>query len=404
MPKTTENWIQVFKPGTHIDSEGVERVYTIDDVTAIANTYNEAIATDSSLEAPIVKGHPENEDPAYGWVEKLKVEGEILWAKLKDVVPSFAEEVNNGMFKKVSISTYADGMLRHIGFLGAVPPAVKGLQNVSFAENKLFTAHTIDFAEPSPAEDGSATKLEVPIEMLSKDQLKKTLEQMVKASLKTENKNFSKYTEDNMSDYFKLLSQFVTDWLTTNGNPEMASNFQAEIAKWIEQNPEPSPADTPPADGVNLAEPNPEVEALKKQVAELEARNRTASYNEYLNSQKNLTPAQRSQFLPLMEMAFNQDATNKVISFSEGGKEHKTTASELVKTLASAVPSSVDFNENTVGKDEKTKNKKSDKYESESAENHLKVIEYQESEFAKGRVVSYQLAAKIIMTGEKTNG
>ena len=67
----------------------------------------------------------------------------VLLADPAQVDPAFAELVNDGKFKKVSACFYeADApanpkpgslYLRHVGFLGAQPPAIKGLKSVSFA-------------------------------------------------------------------------------------------------------------------------------------------------------------------------------------------------------------------------------------------------------------------------------
>lgn len=127
--------IEVFKVGEFKDSSGQEFNCSLEELKTICNTYNEAVSKDDSLIAPIVKGHPDNNDPAYGWVEFLEVEGDSLWATIKDVDLNFAQEVREKKYQKVSISVYPENlMLRHIGFLGAVPPAVKGLANVDFSE------------------------------------------------------------------------------------------------------------------------------------------------------------------------------------------------------------------------------------------------------------------------------
>lgn len=127
-------WIEVFKAGKHKDSKGKAHSFSEADIQSIANSYNSKIDQDLSYEAPIVKGHPKNDDPAYGWVERLKAKGELLLAKIKNIVPEFKKEIEEGRFKKVSLALYPDNMLRHIGFLGAMAPAVKGLKSVSFSD------------------------------------------------------------------------------------------------------------------------------------------------------------------------------------------------------------------------------------------------------------------------------
>jgi len=69
---------------------------------------------------------------AFGWIEGLKKSGDVLLAKLKDVVPEFGDAVKTGLYKKRSASFYPDGRLRHVGFLGGSPPAVKGLADIGF--------------------------------------------------------------------------------------------------------------------------------------------------------------------------------------------------------------------------------------------------------------------------------
>jgi len=135
-----DQWVQVFKTGRHTDASGGEKVWSKDDLDRIIYSYNP-----QGHEAPVVIGHPEENAPAYGWVEALKREGEVLYAKLKNLVPEFVDMVRRGLFKKRSISLYPDLTLRHVGFLGAMPPAVKGLADIKFDVGKEST--TISFSD-----------------------------------------------------------------------------------------------------------------------------------------------------------------------------------------------------------------------------------------------------------------
>ncbi len=103
-------------------------------------------------EAPIVVGHPAHDLPAYGWVSALVYsDGDIdhdpgLYATPAQVNTDFADMVAAGAFKKISAAFYAPTApsnpkpgsfyLRHVGFLGAQPPAVKGLRSPSFADGE----------------------------------------------------------------------------------------------------------------------------------------------------------------------------------------------------------------------------------------------------------------------------
>ncbi|WP_338665000.1 hypothetical protein VQH23_07445 [Pararoseomonas sp. SCSIO 73927] len=109
----------------------------------------------SKHEAPIVVGHPALNAPAYGWVSGLAAEADGLHATPKQVDPAFAALVDAGRFKKISASFWRPDApdnptpgvyaLRHVGFLGAAPPAVLGLKPVSFAAEAEGVA-TVEFS------------------------------------------------------------------------------------------------------------------------------------------------------------------------------------------------------------------------------------------------------------------
>jgi len=110
----------------------------------VASTYNPKLH-----EAPIVIGHPKVDDLAYGWIDQVAFADGALVATEKQVDPDFNELRRAGRLKKPSASFYTPDApnnptpgkwhLRHVGFLGAVPPALKGLnaaRQVSFAESE----------------------------------------------------------------------------------------------------------------------------------------------------------------------------------------------------------------------------------------------------------------------------
>lgn len=133
--------IQIFKPVTGATSmEGVSTTLTAADLQAIATAYNPAVH-----EAPLTIGHPTHDAPAYGWVRSLNFADGALVADTEQS-DELGELVSQGRFKKVSASFYTPGApgnptpghwaLRHVGFLGAQPPGIKGLKAVSFAEHE----------------------------------------------------------------------------------------------------------------------------------------------------------------------------------------------------------------------------------------------------------------------------
>lgn len=153
-------WVEVFRAGSQTSSSGYTKEWTKEDLEDIVKKYDA-----KNHEAPLVIGHPKDNDPAYGWVEGLKTDGKILYAKFKQVVPEFIEAVKKGLFKKRSISLYGDLTLRHIGFLGAVPPAVKGLADIKFNEDNEVIE--IEFEEKK-GEDNMTIELKKQIEDLQK--------------------------------------------------------------------------------------------------------------------------------------------------------------------------------------------------------------------------------------------
>lgn len=147
-------WIEIFRAGTQVDSEGRTRQINSDFLEDVARNYDPSIH-----EAPAVIGHPADNSPAYAWTNQLRVRDGILEVKFKDVDPNFEQMVRDGKFKKRSASFYLDDKaipgsrapyLRHIGFLGAQPPAVKGLKDIQFNEGESIT---FDFSEGETMKD-----------------------------------------------------------------------------------------------------------------------------------------------------------------------------------------------------------------------------------------------------------
>lgn len=133
--------IPVFKPGTHTAVDGRTITFTLENCIDLAESYDPSVS-----EAPAVIGHPKLTAPAYGWAKSFEVKDGLVYAKLDQINPEFAEAYNAGSYKKRSLSIYLPDSpgnpkpghyyARHIGFLGAAAPAIKGLPDASFAESK----------------------------------------------------------------------------------------------------------------------------------------------------------------------------------------------------------------------------------------------------------------------------
>lgn len=130
----------MLKPGRYVAADGSSIEFSEADLRATAEAYDPSLH-----EAPLVVGHPEHDSPAWGWVRGLRYDA-LLWALPWQVDPAFADLVRAGRYKKVSASLYRPDApsnpkpgvwyLRHVGFLGAMPPAVKGLPQVQLQEDE----------------------------------------------------------------------------------------------------------------------------------------------------------------------------------------------------------------------------------------------------------------------------
>lgn len=147
---------EIFVTGVHTSANGTTKEWTIEDLDRIVAQFNENKPT-----VPIVIGHPKTNNPAYGWVDTIKRSGNKLIATFKQVNDEFAQWVNKGLYKNRSISLYPDLNLRHIGFLGAVPPAIKGLTEFQFEENQNeFEEYTVEITQNKEVDTVESVELE----------------------------------------------------------------------------------------------------------------------------------------------------------------------------------------------------------------------------------------------------
>lgn len=156
-------WIEIFRAGTHTDASGKKMTFTEAHLDEIVASYDPAVH-----EAPVVVGHPKVDDPALGWIFELKREGDVLYSRERDVQPEFEEARESGMYRKRSASFYLPKSagnptpgkfyLRHVGWLGAMPPAIKGMADklkqgaVAFGEDDgegviEFNDMAVDFGD-----------------------------------------------------------------------------------------------------------------------------------------------------------------------------------------------------------------------------------------------------------------
>lgn len=327
-----KDWIAIFRTGTHTDSNGQTRTWTDADLDNIVSKYNP-----TKHEAPVVIGHPQNNAPAYGWVESLKREGETLFMKMKDVIPAFADMVRQKMFKKRSISLYTDGTLRHVGWLGAAPPAVKGLPDfVAFGDAGI----TIEFEETTPAqgatppyqggERGNNNR---------KEEGTMSFWERLKKRLADADISFSEifgsdtppvlYTE---ADIRTKIDAGITDALKAK-----ETEFSEKVASLDEQREK---KDT---------ELKAREDALKAQEAD-GRKKAVASFCEGLKKKGVLIPAMEKLGMGITEFMQQIASIETTIEFGEEGKKKKQTPMEFMQAFLLSLPKAIEFGE-VAGKD-----------------------------------------------------
>lgn len=125
--KGFDDSVELFKAGEQTDSKGHTQNFTTADLDDMVNNHESF---------PIVIGHPKVNDPAYGWSAELKREGDSLFGKFENVESQFSDMVENKRFPNRSVrlrKTDNGFQVAHIGFLGAVPPAIPGLKQMEFS-------------------------------------------------------------------------------------------------------------------------------------------------------------------------------------------------------------------------------------------------------------------------------
>ncbi len=159
---TLPEGIEIFRAGARMADDGTVHHISEADLAAAVAAYDPAVH-----EAPHTVGHPKHNAPAYGWVARLAVkDGSLQIAENKQVEPQFAEIAAAGRVKKRSASFYhpqdpsnpKPGIwyLRHVAWLGAQPPAVKGLKDVNFSEDDAERA--VCFSESIPTTPTPSTQ------------------------------------------------------------------------------------------------------------------------------------------------------------------------------------------------------------------------------------------------------
>lgn len=320
--------LEIFKPGTHTAMNGTTRNFTEADLAATVAAYDPG-----KKEAPLVVGHPKIDAPAYGWVRALSFADKIMQAEPTQVDAAFAEMVNTGRFKKVSASFYlpdAPGnpvpgvyYLRHVGFLGAQAPAIKGLKSASFAD-----------AEEGVIEFGDWS-----------DQVEAGLFRKLREWI------IGKF---GVEEADKALPGWDVDLVQTEAaKPEQ--NNEAGVAPAYAEGQHHNKEDRNMPTQDELAAKEAELKQQEASFAERETKLRAGekkalhqehlAFAEGLVKEGKLLPAMKETAVALIDFAAGLDAVQQVVEFGEGEGKKSVPAAELFKEFLTSQPKVVEFSE-----------------------------------------------------------
>ena len=305
--------IKIFKVGTHTSMQGIRQEYTRDMLAQCVAAYNP-----QTHEAPFVLGHPKHDDPAYGWADHLELDEEgILWAYPKQVDAEFAESVNAGKHNKVSSSFYLPDSpnnptpgklyLRHVGFLGAQPPAVKGLGTVQFAEAE---EGIVDFMSPIYA-----------FELIS-DIFRRQRDALIE-SVGTEEAD-------------KQFPNWIIDSLKEVIHAPMAEPVQTSFSEHSNTNQQTPPTKT--AREIELEQQLEQANATLAAQKTAEQQSLASDFAESLVEAGQLPPKLKDKAISLLTAAQQNE---QVVNFAEG----EQSFAEGLKALLSDLPQIIEFGE-----------------------------------------------------------
>jgi len=383
------NALHIFRAGKHRDSRGREISFSAEDLAASVAAYDPA-----KHEAPIVVGHPTENGPAYGWISKLSIDDTgNVFADPAQVNPDFAELVKSGAYKKISASWYlpeapenpAPGSyyLRHVGFLGAQPPAIKGLKEIAFAD--AAESH-VDFGA---WEDAAIARVframrEWWIDKFSRDEADQIIPAYVIEDLEAAARREQQAElETPQPAAMPVFSE--TDDEDHSMTREEIEALQAKAAE---------------ADALKAAQAAKEAEFAERDraLAVREAEARRAAHVatvEQLIVAGRATPAMKDRMVAFLEAL----PAGAVVSFTEGDTTTQKDLAVAFRELIEAYPAQINFGEaapRTEGDEVSF---------GESAEQTAKAItEYVEAERGKGRTIDHAQAFTELKAKQKAAG
>ncbi len=298
--------IAIFKVGKHTATNGETLNATADYLRSVVASYDK-----NNHQAPAVIGHPKDNSPAYGWVTAINFNEQegILYADFEQVEPQFQQMLKDGRFKKRSASFYPPNhpsnptkgkpYLRHVGFLGAMPPSVKGLKDFSDDDTDCITFEFNEFI----------------------------------------NTNFNEFTtnkEDNS------MSKDKQDKSNTSNPPQSPLDKGGSgVVDFAEQQAQLT------AKEQALADREAEIAKREAEFAKQQQEAKTAEFSEYCDSlikTGQVVPAEKSA---IVEVMMTLDGSDKTFDFAEGDTVKQKSSVEVLQSVLSRLATTVDFSEHS---------------------------------------------------------
>jgi hypothetical protein len=212
-------YFEIFKVGTHTSANGVTKDYTIDHLHQIVQNHSDP--------TPIVVGHPKDNSPAFGWIKNLFIKGESLFAEASDLVPEFLDLIKQKIYKNrsVSLKQNEDGTLslNHVGFLGGVLPAVKGLAELNLnADNTDEISFDVSDLSAEFTEIVKLSDHNVTDDAVVNNNAKKPIKKVKTSS------DFAEVISGLRNDIKNIKSEFMEAIQTVQGSVD-TNNIQARI-------------------------------------------------------------------------------------------------------------------------------------------------------------------------------
>lgn len=336
----------IFRTGKHTASSGATLDFTQDQLRQAVEAYDPGLH-----EAPIVVGHPKDNHPAYGWIAALTFDeksGEIAAAPAQ-IDPAFSEMVSAGRFKKRSASWYLPDApnnpkpgslyLRHVGFLGAQPPAVKGLRDVAFNDSE---EGVVEYTEDRWAWQSMATIMRNIRDWLIGEKSLEVADRLIPNYFLSDLDNAAKAPEEaTESATAGTAPAFSED------DPMKIEELQAQVAA-RDAEIATLKANQKPAD---FAEREAALKAREDAVqAAADAAAKTAVEQRVQAAVKagRVLPAQAAQ---VVAFAMSLNAADATVEFGEGDKAKKVTQREGYLQQLESMPKAVSYGEIAAGGD-----------------------------------------------------